>query len=164
MVNALPTLTFTAAKDTACINEANVTLSGLPSGGVYSGTNVTGNAFAPTRLGTFTLSYSYTNSATGCFNTRSFNVLVDPCAGVVELNSALGISVFPNPSNDIVNLTVSQGEIEAVTLYDMTRRIIFTRSVASEKAVLDLSDLASGLYYVNVVSGSNSGLIKVIKK
>ncbi len=67
-VNALPSVTF-GQVGYVCINGTAITLtSGSPTGGTYSGTNVSGGSFDPSisaAIGTFTLDYSYTDG-NGC--------------------------------------------------------------------------------------------------
>ncbi|MBK8584888.1 MAG: hypothetical protein IPN88_05460, partial [Bacteroidetes bacterium] len=51
---------------------------GSPSGGTYSGTGVTGNSFDPATsgVGTFAITYSYTN-ANGCSSTAQSTMVVN---------------------------------------------------------------------------------------
>jgi hypothetical protein len=67
-VNALPIITFNPLSD-VCVGSSAITLSATPSGGVFSGPYVTGNTFTPSTVGTFNITYSYTNPSTGCVAT-----------------------------------------------------------------------------------------------
>ncbi len=92
IINALPTVTFAALANT-CTNNTPFTLTGgSPTGGVYSGTGVTGvSTFNPSvsGAGTFTISYTYT-TALGCLNTKTqtitviqaFNLAINPVAPI----------------------------------------------------------------------------------
>ncbi|MCB9000949.1 MAG: T9SS type A sorting domain-containing protein [Bacteroidales bacterium] len=78
-VNGLPTVTLTGLSP-VCSNADPYTLTeGSPSGGVYSGTGVTGNSFDPSisGTGTFTITYTYTDS-NGCINQDSKDITVNP--------------------------------------------------------------------------------------
>jgi gliding motility-associated-like protein len=69
-VLALPVVTFAALAD-VCINTASFPLSGgNPAGGTYSGTGVNGSNFDPalSGVGTFNVTYTYTDPAAGCTN------------------------------------------------------------------------------------------------
>ncbi len=59
-----------------CINSGPVVLNGSPVGGAFSGTGVAGNNLIPTSSGSFTITYSYTDAATGCTNTATTPVIV----------------------------------------------------------------------------------------
>jgi hypothetical protein len=84
-VYALPVVSVSPSAGNACINSGSITLTGSPSGGAYSGTNVSANSFSPATSGTFTPVYSYTNTATGCSNTASTRIVVSACTGVDQL-------------------------------------------------------------------------------
>jgi len=76
-VNPLPTVnagTYPALTTAS----SPVTLSGLPAGGVFSGTGVSSNTFNPavSGAGTFVITYSYTNPTTGCSNTATTSITV----------------------------------------------------------------------------------------
>lgn len=74
-VNPLPTPN--AGNDTILCNQPiGVTLAGTPSGGVWSGTNVTSSGvFTPSGTGTVTLTYTIT-AATGCDATDNVQIQV----------------------------------------------------------------------------------------
>src|SRR5207253_2230749 len=99
-------LSYAAADSIFCHNDAAVTLTGTPAGGTFSGTGVTGNSFNPAGLsnGNITLSYSYTDSLTGCSNTSSRIVTITFCTGVNSFNVAANAKVFPNPNWGTFNL------------------------------------------------------------
>ena len=88
-VNPLPTVTlspFTAV----CSTDAAFTLSGgSPAGGTYSGTGVNGGQFNPATagVGTFTITYSYTN-ANNCTATAQQSITVNNCGGCTPTISA----------------------------------------------------------------------------
>jgi hypothetical protein len=67
-VNAAPAVSVTPFAP-VCDNSGMVALTGeSPVGGTWSGTGVTGNQFDPS-AGTQTVTYTYTDSITGCTNT-----------------------------------------------------------------------------------------------
>lgn len=72
VVNPLPVVNA-GADFSLCVNAAAITLNGVPAGGTWSGsgiTNASTGTFDPSVSGTgsFTLTYSYTDPATGCTN------------------------------------------------------------------------------------------------
>jgi PKD repeat protein len=75
-VNPLPVV-IAGSDITLCNQPIPYTLSGYsPGGGTWSGQGVTaGGVFTPTMTGTFTLTYAFTNSSTGCFNSDS--IIID---------------------------------------------------------------------------------------
>ena len=87
---------------TYCVNDADVTLSVTPAGGVFSGTGMNGNVFSPETAGagTFTIQYVYVHPTTGCLGEEIVDVEVKdvPVAtldGLPENACFGGGSVFP---------------------------------------------------------------------
>lgn len=76
----------------------------------------------------------------------------DPATGI-EGNTAFEINLFPNPANDILNITSSEtiSEIEIVnTLGQVVKRI----EVNADNAVCDVEDLKAGVYVVRISTAS----------
>lgn len=83
IVNPLPILTLTNSTALICVNGSSIVLIGSPSGGAYSGSNVTGSSFLPgTISGSFIALYTYTNPLTGCSNTQSLGLTVNALPSV----------------------------------------------------------------------------------
>ncbi len=78
-VNPLPVVTC-GSYGPVCEDAADITLSGSPAGGTWSGTGVTGNSFDPS-VGTQTVTYSYTDG-NGCSASCSTTITVNPLPGV----------------------------------------------------------------------------------
>ena len=75
-VNAVPTAdagTYPAV----CVNGANVTLNGSPSGGTFSGPGVSGNSFDPGAAGTGTHTITYSVTVNGCTDTDNTTITVN---------------------------------------------------------------------------------------
>ncbi|MBQ2573044.1 MAG: T9SS type A sorting domain-containing protein, partial [Bacteroidales bacterium] len=76
----------------------------------------------------------------------------DPATGI-EGNTAFEINLFPNPANDILNISSSEtiSEIEIVnTLGQVVKRI----EVNSDNAVCDVEELKAGVYVVRIRTAS----------
>ncbi len=68
-LNPTPSVSFTGLNSEYCSNDNADTLSGIPTGGNFTGNGISGNAFNPYSLsGTQTISYYYTDT-NGCSNT-----------------------------------------------------------------------------------------------
>lgn len=77
-VNELPVVSFTGLALSYCEDAASVILTGLPSGGTFSGSGVSGSSFVPADagVGTHQVTYSYTDS-NGCTNSETHQVVVN---------------------------------------------------------------------------------------
>ncbi|MFN9327185.1 MAG: T9SS type A sorting domain-containing protein, partial [Flavobacteriales bacterium] len=78
-------------------------------------------------------------------------------------NSAAELAMFPNPNRgDLLTLSLSAVEegvnTVSVDIYDLTGAVVSSRTIAVNDGmlyqVLDLKEMASGLYMVNITAGN----------
>lgn len=164
-VNALPLISLSASQNQMCTNGNQIILSGLPAGGSYSGPNVSGNIFTPAFNGTFVSMYHYTSPITNCSNTASIALVVGACTDEVDLNKkTVEIKLYPNPSNGFIFIETFSAAKKEISVMDITGRIIFSQQTWNETTTLDLSGVATGVYYVNTQIANASSVVKVIKQ
>ncbi len=61
------------------------------------------------------------------------------------------IRIYPNPAREIVTIEYAKQNSDArVYVYDMMGRVLKITTVTSDKTVIDISRLQSGVYYVQV--------------
>ncbi|TRW24598.1 T9SS type A sorting domain-containing protein, partial [Flavobacterium zepuense] len=89
--------------------------------------------------------------------TTAFQVL-----GVKDLAKDASVSIYPNPSNSIVNIK-ADGSIKSYELYDLQGRVLQTSIVNSTAAILDISARAKGIYFVKVVTEKGVSVQKIAK-
>lgn len=77
---------------------------------------------------------------------------VELATGVDEISDADGISIFPNPANDVLNLNWINGISGnvAYNLYNATGQLVTSGTVAQPMGTVDVSDLTPGLYTLNL--------------
>ncbi len=87
-INALPTLNFTNVRDLYCISGNNFTLQATPAGGTFSINGTPSTQFSPADLGlgSYEVTYQYTDPTTSCSNTLSKTVEVVTAPQVAILN------------------------------------------------------------------------------
>jgi hypothetical protein len=166
-VNALPSVSISAAQSTICINSSTVALTVSPVGGVITGSNVSGNVFTPGAVaGTFVQNYSYTNTATGCSNTAASSIVVSLCTGLQSIanNQQSAISVYPNPTNGNITVELVNGFTKEINVMDISGRIILTSTSSLDKLNVDISTLSNGIYYIKVISNNKFEVIKIVKQ
>lgn len=149
----IPTVSLSPFADVCIYTPAFTVGGGAPSDGVYSGTGIVGNLFDPAvaGIGTFTITYTFTNISNGCSNTAQQAIIVDDCSELEEVYSS-SILVYPNPSNGIVNIQLSNQQLETVMVFDLSGRLVLTKeyTVNDNKSVIDLTSLTSGVYSLNL--------------
>ncbi len=114
-------------------------------------------------------SQSYTASVSGdyqvavsdenwCFNISSpIGVIV----GIDELNGKSGLTVYPNPADDLLYVVFNSIQEGPVDLYDQLGRRVLHATLVEGKAQLNMQSLAAGVYFL--IAGQYQP-VKVIKE
>lgn len=168
-VNAAPTgVMAMVSQSTICNNAAPLALNaGMPAGGVYTGTGVSGGSFYPATAGagSYVITYTYTN-ASGCSSADSATITVNICTGINSIDGS-AVAVFPNPfTNEITVTTEGIGNSAMLTLSDVTGKIINTIPVnaSSNRTIVNTSALESGIYLLSLTDGGKiTATQKVVK-
>ncbi|HET6990538.1 MAG TPA: T9SS type A sorting domain-containing protein, partial [Bacteroidia bacterium] len=84
---------------------------------------------------------------------------------VNENNLSDNIHAFPNPSNGKVNLSFDHSLDHAMLLLFNTtgQKVMGKTNISGKQFSLDLSELADGIYYVEINDSENNSRIKVVK-
>ena len=164
IVNPLPVVSVNASSVLVCEGSSNISLSGLPAGGLYSGTNVLGSTFTPINSGTFSPVYSYTNLSTGCSNTASVSIIVEPCTGLTDDSELGSLLVFPNPNSGVFVMELANGLIKKIQVTDVNGKLVFVSETAEGRLTIDLSAFSNGVYFLKVNSRLAEDVVKLIKE
>jgi hypothetical protein len=74
------------------------------------------------------------------------------------------VKVYPNPSNGMFNVNLSAFEtIRSIEVYDLTGKRVMEIYPNSNQTMLDLSNLAGGIYTLKVVSDESNQSVRVQK-
>jgi hypothetical protein len=185
-VNAVPVVTVTSLTNTRiCLSDTLIPLAGLPVGGSWSGVGVSGFNFIPgvTAVGTYTLTYTYTNAA-GCAASATTVAKVEACPERIRLLSENGVLLYPNPNSGqfFIKMNSTLYNYLGVRVYNMTGQVVngnitneavtspsYSGLVYGRVIPINLSNLPSGTYMVKVfyddgVRTSEKGFLVVINK
>ena len=103
------------------------------------------------------------SNGTLCESTRT---PVDVTVGTVGIseNSANTISVFPNPADDRVTVSLAGAQNAAVELLDITGRVAKAVTSAQQAAVITfgVNDMAPGEYVVRVRHANGSSMHRLV--
>jgi hypothetical protein len=74
--------------------------------------------------------------------------------------------VYPNPSQTVVNISLADesGLIDKVVITDISGKTVIIQTPESHQPQIDISGLASGIYFARISSGENEKTVKLIKK
>lgn len=107
---------------------------------------------------------AYIDTIMGYFCPRAFNVLgLSSASGIsnIELISK-SISLFPNPSNSVVQL-VSDLDVNGIQVLDLNGRLILDQPNQRKRQIrIDVSNLEGGVYFVRVNTPSGIGMKKLV--
>lgn len=73
------------------------------------------------------------------------------------------ITIYPNPSRDVVNIEASS-VINSVQVYDIQGRLLMTHLATDLKTSIDIADKADGVYFFKINSNKGIKVEKIIKK
>ncbi len=98
---------------------------------------------------------------------NSIDIIVNPCTGVAESILGTAVNIHPNPTVDMVTITIDQHiNGQTVKVYNNIGQVLFfdnNRSSGYSKK-LDMSTFPIGTYFVHITSGENSIVRKIIKE
>lgn len=91
------------------------------------------------------------------------NLVGEDVLGVTEVIGTSGISVYPNPATDVINIAMkSNTEVKTVEIYNLAGMSVYSGKAA---ASVNVSSLPAGVYVVKVID--NKGVThtsKIVKK
>ncbi|MCX8079866.1 MAG: T9SS type A sorting domain-containing protein, partial [Bacteroidia bacterium] len=146
-VHPLPNVSASASQTFVCTTDAPVTLSGTPSGGIFSGPGVTGNTFNPgIGAGTYTLTYAYTDANT-CSNTANIQIVVNSCLGLINFEQTESVILSPNPFEHLITISNQTSLPLTLNVYDACGKIIYNEIIPSFKIKhIQTSEWSKGIY------------------
>ncbi len=168
----LDDVTFTTAGQFAVLNTYEITQNGVTANAVYpyfqdadligqdipAGTvSITGFNFATSKIGNTNPDYRYyiiprkmDDFGTGIYNYMAENE----------------VSVSPNPAVDMMRVTVKNDNFQVRNLYvvDINGRVISSMKVNDNDMLLNVSNLASGCYFLRLTDGKSNVTTKFIKQ
>lgn len=91
--------------------------------------------------------------------------LTQVVTGVQYLLSDLNVSVFPNPANDLVDITLSKPTEAAFTISNMFGQVVYNGRIASNEQVkqVNISGISRGIYFLKLTLKDGSSVIKRIE-
>ena len=98
--------------------------------------------------------------------TCTFELTVESTFGVEDV-LANAVSIYPNPARNVINITNGSAiGLDNATIYDVNGRLVQTidlTNMTTEKSV-DVSQLASGVYMVNIQGEGGNTIKRLIKE
>lgn len=102
----------------------------------------------------------------GCVGTDTVEVTYEACTGL-DPASHTGIVVYPNPAMTELHIVTSQSNVSKIEISDMTGKQIKSYvdfSGGESQITLNVSDLPSGIYMLNVIQDHAQHMTRLIKQ
>ncbi|MHB8261029.1 MAG: T9SS type A sorting domain-containing protein [Bacteroidia bacterium] len=157
-VNALPTVSANSNTVSLCMgNTATLTASGTATSYTWSNSATTSTiAITPTVTTTYTVTGT---DANGCTNMATVTQTVSTCGtGIEQFSGNNEINIYPNPSNGMFNLIVSQfdnSKTNSVEIYNTLGQLVFSKPILSNAEGINLENLNQGVYTVRVIQNGS---------
>ncbi len=81
--------------------------------------------------------------------------------GIKNSNANFGVTVYPNPTNDVLNLSGDLQSISKVELLDISGRILLDTK-STEK--ISLENFNTGIYFIKLTAINQTKIIKIVKE
>jgi hypothetical protein len=88
----------------------------------------------------------------------------DPSVGVNEVENNLGLRVFPNPANEVINISLNKEVSATLTLLDVSGKVVRTQALNGISTSINTASLNSGVYFVTINDGTSVSTQKVVIK
>jgi hypothetical protein len=125
----------------------------LSSAGTISGT--------PTDTGTFNFTVQATNSIGNA--TKALAIKIEDGVGISE-NEMLGIRIYPNPTTGELRIENGELRIEQIVIYDVYGNALQSHtSPMSPEAIINISHLPTGIYFLRIITEQGETVRKVLK-
>jgi hypothetical protein len=102
--------------------------------------------------------WEYGNNSFGTFKVSAYDASLSN-----EEFDTTNFLAYPNPVRDVLNVTYSS-EISAVRVLNLLGQEVISQEVNTTSAQIDMSQLSTGTYIVNVTVGDTIKVIKVVKQ
>jgi uncharacterized repeat protein (TIGR01451 family) len=94
--------------------------------------------------------------------TNTFTTTFVETLSVGDVNNA-SFSIYPNPAKDLVTIQLANfNDSYTIELIDIQGKLIYKKAINSDMSELNISSLKSGLYFVQLKSGSKTMVQKLI--
>ena len=118
----------------------------------------TGQSFTATANG----NYAVEVTENGCVDTSACSPIVTVSLGETSLFD--GVSVYPNPVQNVVNVDLGNLENVTVKLLDLKGKVLFVETKVNESLYSFEMNQVAGVYFVEVSSENSVKRFKVVKE
>ena len=136
--------------------------SPLFTGGTINGNNNPGPNFQSTHAtGAITVEFKSDGSGVAYGWEATINC---SSLGVEDVSDSFGISVYPNPATDVLNISSQKTQILSASLTDVVGRKVLSTKIEAQNGQINVSHLPKGVYILTLKTKDQTITKKIIKK
>jgi type IX secretion system substrate protein len=112
----------------------------------------TSQTYSPQNQGIYSVVVTGSN---GCSNESEPFIFT----GIGDLDNDFGISVYPNPSDGILNVSVNEAGEYTISVYNLLGEVLYAENIAIDQDGghrIDVSDLSQGYYILKIIEDDKS--------
>ena len=109
-----------------------------------------------------TATFTLTNS-NNCDSIITLDLTINSSSEINTFAKQYEIQVFPNPTNDVINISLDKYKIKEVFLLDTQGRTILCQSNLLDKNRIDLSNFVAGIYFLNIITFEGIINFRIVK-
>ena len=113
-------------------------------------------------IGLTTVVWTITDNAGNPANC-SFDVQVNAFVNIETLQQN-GISIYPNPTNGILNFDFTDNNVQQIKISDLTGKTIIEKVNIQQNEMIDLSNFESGIYIIKIQTDNEIFTTKIVKE
>jgi hypothetical protein len=166
--DSVVTLNLTINTVNDSVNATGNTLTSVETGAQYqwldceNNYDILGGETGQSYVATANGSYAVQVNKNGCRDTSNCYVLKN--VGLANSLKAIGIKVYPNPTEGLIFIEMSDGDlIHNLSISNGLGAEVLTQVVNTSLARIDMSSLPPGIYFLQITSASTNASIKLIK-
>ena len=73
------------------------------------------------------------------------------------------VSLYPNPASTFINIELEDITATRVTILDMNGKILQSENILDNKTTINISNLVSGIYFMQITTDKGKVSKKVVK-
>ena len=108
------------------------------------------------------VSQYWDSQSNGWVNSGRGSFTYSNSTGINEINE-ISFSLFPNPSNDVLNLWLENNSETRVKITDVQGKLLLSKLITEGSSVIDIKYLPSNLYIIHLVQDNKMSSTKFIK-
>lgn len=166
-ISVTPTISATTSSNVICANSPVVLTANATPGVTYSwntGASTSSITVTPT------VTTTYTVTGTNICGTAVATIVqnVSNCTGINDITNADGISIYPNPANEDVNIAIPAylaAESTIVEVSDALGKLVMKETLSHDVNTFKINKLEDGVYFFKVISNNQTIKVgKVVKR